>query len=89
MICVQCGKAFRNEIAPRGGLIRQREFTQCEIEYFVKPGEKKYPAFFSKGINNLVCTLWPSEQQLSAQPPIEMTRGEAVEKKIIANETLA
>ena len=34
----QVGKAFRNEIAPRAGLIRQREFTQAEIEYFVKPG---------------------------------------------------
>ena len=30
-IC-QTGKAFRNEIAPRAGLIRQREFTQAEIE---------------------------------------------------------
>ena len=29
----QVGKAFRNEIAPRGGLIRTREFTQAEIEY--------------------------------------------------------
>ena len=28
----QVGKAFRNEIAPRGGLIRQREFTQvCHL----------------------------------------------------------
>merc|ERR1712166_778523 len=38
-IC-QTGKSFRNEIAPRGGLIRTREFTQAEIEYFVPPGEK-------------------------------------------------
>lgn len=30
----QVGKAFRNEIAPRQGLTRQREFTQAEIEFF-------------------------------------------------------
>ena len=33
----QIGKAFRNEIAPRDFLFRQREFEQMEIEYFVKP----------------------------------------------------
>jgi len=32
----QIGKAFRNEIAPRDFLFRQREFEQMEIEYFVK-----------------------------------------------------
>ena len=32
----QIGKAFRNEIAPRDFLFRQREFDQMEIEYFVR-----------------------------------------------------
>ena len=32
----QIGKAFRNEIAPRDFLFRQREFEQMEVEYFVK-----------------------------------------------------
>ena len=32
----QIGKAFRNEIAPRDFLFRQREFEQMEIEYFVR-----------------------------------------------------
>jgi glycyl-tRNA synthetase len=34
----QIGKAFRNEIAPREFIFRQREFKQMEVEYFVKPG---------------------------------------------------
>ncbi len=39
----QIGKAFRNEIAPRDFLFRQREFEQMEIEYFVKPEDwEKY-----------------------------------------------
>ncbi|CAK9074394.1 Glycine--tRNA ligase (Diadenosine tetraphosphate synthetase) (Ap4A synthetase) (Glycyl-tRNA synthetase 1) (GlyRS), partial [Durusdinium trenchii] len=36
----QVGRSFRNEIAPRAGLTRQREFTQAEIEYFVNPKQK-------------------------------------------------
>lgn len=39
----QIGKAFRNEIAPRDFLFRQREFEQMEIEYFVHPSQwEKY-----------------------------------------------
>ncbi len=39
----QIGKAFRNEIAPRDFLFRQREFEQMEIEYFIRPAEwEKY-----------------------------------------------
>ncbi|MEK6760936.1 MAG: glycine--tRNA ligase [Nanoarchaeota archaeon] len=33
----QSGKAFRNEIAPRDFIFRNREFEQMEIEYFIKP----------------------------------------------------
>lgn len=33
----QIGKAFRNEIAPRDFIFRQREFKQMEVEYFVHP----------------------------------------------------
>lgn len=33
----QTGKAFRNEIAPRDFIFRNREFEQMEIEYFVNP----------------------------------------------------
>lgn len=39
----QIGKAFRNEIAPRDFIFRQREFEQMEIEYFIRPTEwEKY-----------------------------------------------
>jgi len=31
------GLGFRNEIAPRSGLIRVREFQMAEIEHFVDP----------------------------------------------------
>ena len=40
--------SFRNEIAPRAGLIRVREFTMAEIEHFVDPESKEFhPKFAS------------------------------------------
>ena len=47
----QVGKAFRNEISPRDFILRDRECSQMEIEYFVRPDaweaefEKVYKAF--------------------------------------------
>ena len=40
----QIGKAFRNEIAPRDFIFRQREFEQMEIEYFVR--EEDWEKYF-------------------------------------------
>ena len=36
----QIGQSYRNEIAPRQGLLRVREFTQAEIEHFCNPDQK-------------------------------------------------
>jgi len=36
----QIGQSYRNEIAPRAGLLRVREFTQAEIEHFCHPEKK-------------------------------------------------
>ena len=41
----QIGKVFRNEIAPRAGLTRQREFQQAEIEFFIKPKKYDHPKY--------------------------------------------
>ena len=45
------GLGFRNEIAPRSGLLRVREFPLAEIEYFVDPLDKSHPKF--SNYNNL------------------------------------
>lgn len=82
----QVGRAFRNEIAPRAGLTRQREFTQAEIEYFVNPGNKDHPKF--KNIQDTVLTLFHSDAQLAAKDPVSMKVGEAVRGGLINNETL-
>lgn len=39
---IQTGKGYRNEISPRQGMIRLREFNMAELEYFIDP--EKPPA---------------------------------------------
>jgi len=34
---IQVGKGYRNEISPRQGMIRLREFNMAELEYFIDP----------------------------------------------------
>ena len=34
---IQIGKGYRNEISPRQGMIRLREFNMAELEYFIDP----------------------------------------------------
>ena len=34
---MQVGRGYRNEISPRQGMIRLREFSMAEIEYFIDP----------------------------------------------------
>ena len=81
------GLGFRNEIAPRSGLLRVREFTMAEIEYFVDPLHKEHKKFHL--VKDLKLPLWSAENQLKlAGVSSELTLGEAVEKKIINNETL-
>ena len=81
------GLGFRNEIAPRSGLLRVREFTMAEIEYFVDPLHKEHKKFST--IKDLKVPLWSSDRQLKLEGArTDLSIGEAVEQKIINNETL-
>lgn len=82
----QIGKSFRNEIAPRSGLLRVREFEMAEIEHFVDPTNKLHPKF--KTVAALDVPLLSAANQMAAKPSEKMTLGEAVSKGVIANETL-
>ncbi len=44
-VVIQIGRSFRNEISPRQGMIRLREFSQAEIQYFLDPENKAAPRF--------------------------------------------
>lgn len=41
----QLGLGFRNEIHPKQGLLRVREFAMGEIEHFVDPNDKSHKKF--------------------------------------------
>ena len=83
---VQLGKAYRNEISPRQGVIRLREFTQAEAEIFLNPKDKTHPKFSQ--IENETFHLHSQEVQENDLSPLEITAREALDKGIVANEML-
>jgi glycyl-tRNA synthetase len=83
----QIGLAFRNEIAPRSGLLRVREFSLAEIEHFVHPNEKQHPKFSDTA--DLVLPLLPREDQHGEEKVTKLTARDAVAKGVVDNETLA
>ena len=83
----QIGKAFRNEMSPRSGLLRVREFEMAEIEHFVDPAEKSKFHKFS-AVADLKVNLYSADDQMSGRPIREVSLGDAVRAGTIANETL-
>lgn len=80
---VQIGRGYRNEIAPRQGIIRLREFNMAEAEVFVDPERKNAHPRFSEVAGD-VLTLVPAEGT-----PGRRSMKEAVDIKMIANECVA
>jgi len=77
---VQIGKGYRNEISPRQGMIRLREFNMAELEYFIDPEVEPVHDFSS----------WANPVTLIAdgQGEIQMTLGQAVEDGVIRHATV-
>lgn len=81
------GKSFRNEISPRAGLLRVREFLMAEIEHFVDPSNKKHKRF--KSVENIKLRFLSKDVQSAGKTDIaEVTIGEAVSSGMVDNETL-
>ncbi|KAH9386297.1 glycyl-tRNA synthetase [Nematocida major] len=82
------GKAFRNEISPRTGLFRVREFLMAEIEHYVHPKEKSHPGF-EKCSDILIPLLFrQKDAESEAQTIAHLSIGDAVRGGIVDNETL-
>jgi len=81
---VQTGKGYRNEISPRQGMIRLREFNMAELEYFIDPDVQINHDFtpWSKTAFNLV----PDPEYGG---PIEMDPGQAVHQNVIRHPSVA
>ncbi len=83
----QIGRSFRNEISPRAGLLRVREFTMAEIEHYVDPENKRHERFHE--VRDVELDLLDRHVQSSGHTTItRISIGEAVDKGIVANETL-
>ena len=82
---IQTGKGYRNEISPRQGMIRLREFNMAELEYFIDPDEPPSPDL----------STWVEKLSLIADPEGEhageysMTISEALSSGIVRHPTVA
>jgi glycyl-tRNA synthetase len=84
---VQLGKSYRNEISPRQGMIRLREFSQAEAEIFVHPAGKRHPRFDRYAEYSV--PLLGCDGQEGKEEPARLTMKEAVGRGLVANEYVA
>ncbi|MHA1733016.1 MAG: glycine--tRNA ligase [Promethearchaeota archaeon] len=86
----QVGNSFRNEIAPRQGLLRLRAFSQMEIEMFVHPDDVDDHPNIDAVKHAKIRLITQEAQRQDADPEgVVLTLGEALEKRLFPNEYLA
>lgn len=87
----QVGRVARNEISPRQGLLRLREFTIMELEFFHDPSESRRDVedylWFVEGETLNVVTAESRERGI--EEPVKLTVREAFEKGVVKNPWLA
>ena len=82
---IQIGHALRNEISPRQGLIRLREFTIADLEFFFDPEEPN--CCLLKNVENETLTLYMAPERLKcSEKTIEITVKDALAQKFIRSE---
>ena len=83
----QIGRAYRNEISPRNGLVRVREFSQAELEQFFDPETDEPPL---TRVADVSLPLYSATQQAADDGGLqELTVGEAVDRGVIESDWLA
>ena len=82
---IQIGHALRNEISPRQGLIRLREFTISDLEFFFDPQEPC--CRFLPEVENEVLPILLCETRLKdCEDTTDLTVREALDRKVIRSE---
>ncbi len=84
----QIGRVARNEISPRQGMIRLREFTIMEIEFFFDPEEPECP-LLDKVADSKLRIITAESKLRGDKEPIEVSVEEAVREGIIKTPWLA
>ncbi len=75
----QVGRSFRNEIAPRQGLLRLRELNQAEVEVFFDPRRADDEQRFAAGLSDELTFLTPAGLTL------KLAATEAISKGLVPN----
>ena len=82
----QIGKAYRNEISPRQNVLRGREFTQAEGQFFVDPKEKNNWPQYEK-VKKVKLPFWSEvEQKKGKFGGKQISVEEALKKKLIKSQ---
>jgi glycyl-tRNA synthetase len=83
----QIGRAYRNEISPRRGLVRVREFTQAELEHFVDP-DRDEPSL--EAVEDVVLPLYSAADQTTEDGGVrELTVAEALDAGVVGDPWIA
>jgi len=78
---IQVGEGYRNEVSPRQGIIRLREFSMAEAEVFFDPNDKTHSNFES--VKDKEMYLFDNEKEM------KLSLEKAVKNKVINNQALA
>jgi glycyl-tRNA synthetase len=82
---IQIGHALRNEISPRQGLIRLREFTIADLEFFFDP--EAPDCCFMKDVENESLPILLGKTRLAdSEEAVTLTVREALDRKIVNSE---
>ena len=82
----QIGRAYRNEISPRRGVVRTREFTQAELELFIDPDD---PGPEPTEWGDITVQLWSAADQQAGRQPQQHTVADAVGEGVLTNRWIA
>ncbi|MFX0028911.1 MAG: glycine--tRNA ligase [Candidatus Hermodarchaeota archaeon] len=79
----QFGKAYRNEISPRQGVLRMRSFDQFELQIFIsKDLEMDFEDYEEVKSNNLPLLDWELQEKSISEPNI-ISLDKAIKDKIL------
>lgn len=85
---IQIGKGYRNEISPRQGMIRLREFTMMEAEIFLDPNEKTFSK--TKNVENAEINVYLASDQKKENEVIKKIKiKDLINKNLVPNEVFA
>ena len=84
----QIGRVGRNEISPRQAMMRLREFTIMEMEYFIDPEDPEGSCPFFHRLEDEKLRIRTFQAKQEGRGPEEFRLGEAVEEGVILHRCL-